>query len=67
VKLAFNLPTFVAAVLAAGMISQLSACGQTGPLYLPPKPKALSTPAQPPKAAPEKSSPAIQEPAPVTK
>ncbi|MGV3743478.1 MAG: lipoprotein [Burkholderiaceae bacterium] len=70
-KPAFNLssylPSLVAVALAAGAIGQLTGCGQTGPLYLPPKPKALSTPAQPPQPAQPMQGSSIQEPAPATK
>jgi predicted small lipoprotein YifL len=51
-------PNFLSSLIAAAVISQLAACGQTGPLYLPPKPKAISTPAQPPAATQEKPAPA---------
>ncbi|MDQ9170988.1 lipoprotein [Oxalobacteraceae bacterium R-40] len=62
----FNIPFLITATITAGMFSQLTACGQTGPLYLPSKPAALSKPAQPPKESQENPA-AAPEPAPVTK
>jgi predicted small lipoprotein YifL len=67
VKPIFNIPFLITASITAGMLSQLTACGQTGPLYLPPKPAALSKPAQPPKGAQENPAAAAPEPASVTK
>jgi predicted small lipoprotein YifL len=67
VKFIPNLRFLLAASLAAGMFSQLTACGQTGPLYLPPKPKALSTPEQAPTAPPQKANPAAPESTPPSK
>jgi predicted small lipoprotein YifL len=67
VKSISNLRFLVAASLAAGAISQLAACGQTGPLYLPPKPKALSTPEQALTAPPQQANPAASESALPTK
>ncbi|HCE09735.1 MAG TPA: hypothetical protein DEQ40_14275 [Oxalobacteraceae bacterium] len=41
------LSPLVAAVATVTLVSLLSACGQKGPLFLPGKPTAISTPAKP--------------------
>jgi predicted small lipoprotein YifL len=51
----FISPRFTAISIALALMSQLAACGQTGPLYLPPKPAPVTVPAaastSPPPAA----------------
>jgi predicted small lipoprotein YifL len=47
VKSTFDLPRIAVVSVAAVLLSQLAACGQRGPLYLPSKPDATSTPASP--------------------
>jgi predicted small lipoprotein YifL len=42
-----RLPAIPLAVATVVLASLLSACGQKGPLYLPSKPDAISTPAKP--------------------
>jgi predicted small lipoprotein YifL len=67
VKPIFNISFLIKAIVTAGMLSQLTACGQTGPLYLPPKPAALSKPSQLPEHTQENPAAAAPESAPVTK
>jgi predicted small lipoprotein YifL len=50
------IPSIVAVVATVMLVSLLSACGQKGPLFLPGKPEAISTPAKP------ASTPAVNAP-----
>jgi predicted small lipoprotein YifL len=55
VNLIADLPRFALFSSAALLLAGLSACGQTGPLYLPAKPAAVAAPAATPATTPAKS------------
>jgi predicted small lipoprotein YifL len=73
VKLIPDLSRFALFSLAAMLLSGLSACGQTGPLYLPAKPAAVKAaeknvpPPSPPQAAERAANAPATAPVPVSK
>jgi predicted small lipoprotein YifL len=62
VNLIADLPRFALFSSAALLSAGLSACGQTGPLYMPAKPAAVVAPAGKPATAPAKSDAAKPAP-----